>query len=385
MTFEYYISQGADRLRCGYTTGTCAALAAQAAVTLLLTGVAPASASIRTPTGILVQAPVQKPALHGHTATCAIQKDAGDDPDVTAGALVFASVQKQTTSGVTIDGGRGVGRVTKPGLDQPVGAAAINHVPRQMIADAAQKAAAACGYRGGLRVVISLPAGVALAAKTFNPQLGIVGGVSILGTSGIVMPQSVQALLDTIGVQLRMHRAEGAQSVVLSPGNYSKEFLPKLYELYPGLKAVPQVTCANFIGDSLDLAAQAGYQNVLVLSHIGKLVKVAGGILNTHSRFGDCRAELFTAHAALAGASQETARALMEARTTDACIAILDGAGLRAPVLQSLLHAIQRQLSRRAAGRCAVGAATFIAQYGFLGATEEGQRLLEMLGPEARS
>ena len=374
MTFEYYISQGADRLRCGYTTGTCAALAAQAAVTLLLTGVAPASASIRTPTGILVQAPVQKPALHGHTATCAIQKDAGDDPDVTAGALVFASVQKQTTSGVTIDGGRGVGRVTKPGLDQPVGAAAINHVPRQMIADAAQKAAAACGYRGGLRVVISLPAGVALAAKTFNPQLGIVGGVSILGTSGIVMPQSVQALLDTIGVQLRMHRAEGAQSVVLSPGNYSKEFLPKLYELYPGLKAVPQVTCANFIGDSLDLAAQAGYHNVLVL-----------GILNTHSRFGDCRAELFTAHAALAGASQETARALMEARTTDACIAILDGAGLRAPVLQSLLHAIQRQLSRRAAGRYAVGAVTFSAQYGLLGATEEGLRLLETLGPEARS
>ena len=206
---ELYIPVGRQKLRCGYTTGTCAAAAAAGAAARLLTGETLPAVRIITPAGVAVEAELLQHAAGEGWAACAVRKDGGDDPDVTDGALIFARVERTDTPGIIIDGGEGVGRVTLPGLDQPVGAAAINSTPRRMIAEQLETAAARAGYTGGLRAVISVPEGEALAKRTFNPRLGIVGGISILGTSGIVKPMSEAALLDSLYLEMDQRRAAG--------------------------------------------------------------------------------------------------------------------------------------------------------------------------------
>ena len=217
---EEYLVKDGKRLRLGYTTGSCAAAAAKAAAWMLLTGRRKESICLQTPKGIELNLKVLDIQMLADEARCAIQKDSGDDPDVTRGTLIFAAVRKSATPGVTIDGGEGVGRVTKPGLDQPGGAAAINSVPRKMIEENVREVCMLVGYDGGIDVTISAPEGEALAKKTFNPRLGIEGGISILGTTGIVEPMSEQALLDTIHVELRQRRENGADYILLAPGNY---------------------------------------------------------------------------------------------------------------------------------------------------------------------
>lgn len=375
MAFELYIRQDGKRLRCGYTTGTCAALAAKAAARTLLTGVCPEEETVVTPKGPAVTVPVRLLPSEGAAVCCAVQKDGGDDIDATHGAWICASVEK-SPSGVTIDGGQGVGRVTQPGLDQPVGAAAINSTPRRMIAEAVEEVAFQSGYSGGFRVTISVPDGAELAKKTFNPVLGIVGGISILGTGGIVEPQSLRALLDSLAVEVRVHAARGVKDLIVTPGNYGQHFLTA----FPGLASMPQVKCANFIGATLDLCAEHSMERVLLVGHLGKMVKLAGGIMDTHSRVADCRVELFAAHAALAGASRETVAQLMAAATSDACIDILDRAGLREHVLSSLTDAAQTHLDRRAGGALRVGLVTFSNQYGLLTVSHTAKELLQEWG-----
>ena len=372
MAFEHYIRSGQKKLRCGYTTGTCAALAAAGAARLLLTGTAPESVRLLTPKGLVVEVALEECRLVGGAARAAVVKDGGDDIDVTSGHRIAAQVEK-IASGIEIEGGEGVGRVTKPGLEQPVGAAAINRVPRQMIAAALEEACAESGYAGGLRAVISVPDGAAIAEKTFNPMLGIEGGISILGTSGIVEPMSERAIVDTIALEIRQAAANGARRLLLTPGNYGMDFLRRSGVDTQG---IPCVKYSNFIGDAIDIAVTEGIKSALVVGHIGKLVKLAGGIMNTHSRVADCRSELFCAHAALCGADRALCRALMDAVTTDECIALLDGALLREAVLQSLLEAVQRHLDRRAAGAIRLGAVTFSNEYGLLGSTEGAKELL---------
>ena len=373
--FAHYVRSGQSLLRCGYTTGTCAALAAAGAARLLLTGKAPEALSLTTPKGLEVAVPPAGAELlePGRRARCAVRKDAGDDYDVTDGMLIWAEVTRSPRPGVRIDGGEGVGRVTRPGLDQPVGAAAINRVPRRMIEEQVQAVCARLGCADGMEVIISIPGGEERAARTFNPVLGVEGGLSILGTSGIVEPMSEQAIVDTIALQLRQ-AAVSSTDLILTPGNYGEDFLKST-----GLDGlgVPVVKYSNFLGDALDIAAGSGFRRVLVAGHIGKLVKAAGGIMNTHSRYADCRTELFCAHAALCGANVELCRKLMGAATTDACLELLDGAGLREPVLDSLLAAIQLHLERRAAGAYAVGAVIFSNVYGPLGRTGKANEILE--------
>ena len=377
--FEHYVRSGQKLLRCGYTTGTCAALGAAGAARLLLTGSVPESVALRTPKGIVVEVAPLFCRRTEHGAECAIEKDGGDDVDVTTGLPVIATVELLLgTSDIRIAGGQGVGRVTKPGLDQPVGEAAINHVPRQMIAEALKKEAETACYTGGFAVTISIQGGEEVAKRTFNPHIGVEGGLSVLGTSGIVEPMSQQAILDTIQLEmnqaaLRAKAAAGPRRLILAPGNYGLDYL---HETYPEFAAIPVVKTSNFIGDTLDMAASAGFEEVLLVGHVGKLCKLAGGIMNTHSHTADCRTELFCTHAALCGASQETCRALFEAVTTDACLDILDAAGLRAPVLESLLAAIQLHLDRRAAEAFRVGAILFSNQHGPLGQTQTAAQIL---------
>ena len=377
--FEHYVRSGQKLLRCGYTTGTCAALGAAGAARLLLTGREPETVALRTPKGIVVEvAPIYCHRTDAG-AVCAIRKDGGDDVDVTTGLPVIASVVLEPDApGVRIFGGEGVGRVTKPGLDQPVGEAAINHVPRRMIAEALEREAENAAYTGGFAVTISVEGGAETAKRTFNPHIGVEGGLSILGTSGIVEPMSQQAILDTIQLEmnqaaLRTKNAPGPRRLVLAPGNYGLDYLASAL---PQFERFPVVKTSNFIGDTLDMAATAKFEEVLLVGHVGKLCKLAAGVMNTHSHTADGRAEVFCAHAALCGAAHEVCAALMDAATTDACLDILDGAQLRAPVLESILAAIQMHLDRRAGGAFRVGAVLFSNQHGPLGETKTAKELM---------
>ena len=372
--FEHYVRSGQKLLRCGYTTGTCAALAATGAARLLLTGAVPESISLQTPKGIVVEVAPLFCRRTAAGAECAIEKDGGDDVDVTTGLPVIAAVELRQDPSITLQGGKGVGRVTKPGLDQPVGEAAINHVPRQMIESALRAEAEAAGYPGGFGVTISIQGGEEVARRTFNPHIGVEGGLSVLGTSGIVEPMSQQAILDTIQLEMDQAALANPRQLILAPGNYGLDYLR---DAYPEFAGIPVVKTSNFIGDTLDMAAAAGFKEVLLVGHVGKLCKLAGGIMNTHSHTADCRTELFCAHAALCGADRALCARLMDAATTDACLDLLDQAQLRVPVLESLLAAIQLHLDRRAAGTFRVGAVLFSNQHGPLGTTQTAKELLE--------
>ena len=375
MVLDYFIRSGQKQLRCGYTTGTCAALASAGAARLLLCGETPETLSLMTPKGIAVEVIPAYCRMEGDQAVCGVVKDGGDDADATHGLTIEAYIRKNACGGISIDGGKGVGRVTKPGLDQPVGFAAINRVPRRMIEEQVQKVCRQAGYSGGLDVTICIPGGEEVAKKTFNPMLGVEGGLSVLGTSGIVEPMSEQALVDTIAVELRQTAALGSKRLILTPGNYGQDFLR---ENRIAEKPVPVVKCSNFIGDALDIASTYPFEEVLLVGHIGKLVKLAGGVMNTHSRYADCRTELVCAHAAVCGASREVCTALMQAATTDACIEILDDAGLRTPVLESLLQAIQQHIDHRVQGKYRIGAVLFSNQYGLLGKTETAKEIIQL-------
>ena len=371
---ELYIPVGRQKLRCGYTTGTCAAAAAAGAAARLLTGETLPAVRIATPAGVAVEAELLQHAAGEGWAACAVRKDGGDDPDVTDGALIFARVERTDTPGIIIDGGEGVGRVTLPGLDQPVGAAAINSTPRRMIAEQLESAAAKVGYTGGLRAVISVPEGEALAKRTFNPRLGIVGGISILGTSGIVKPMSEAALLDSLYLEMDQRRAAGTEDLLLTPGNYGEAFAREAL----GLNLDRWCMCSNYLGAAIDHAAGAGFRSVLVVGHLGKLIKAAAGCMNTHSKTADARRETLTAHAALAGADGALLRALFDSPTTDAGVELLQQASLLGPVMASIGEALDGQLKRRAGEGLTIEALFFSNQYGILGKTPGAERLLAL-------
>ena len=371
---ELYIPVGRQKLRCGYTTGTCAAAAAAGAAARLLTGETLPAVRIITPAGVAVEAELLQHAAGEGWAACAVRKDGGDDPDVTDGALIFARVERTDTPGIIIDGGEGVGRVTLPGLDQPVGAAAINSTPRRMIAEQLESAAAKAGYTGGLRAVISVPEGEALAKRTFNPRLGIVGGISILGTSGIVKPMSEAALLDSLYLEMDQRRAAGTEDLLLTPGNYGESFAREVL----GLNLDRWCMCSNYLGAAIDHAAGAGFRSVLVVGHLGKLIKAAAGCMNTHSKTADARRETLTAHAALAGADGALLRALFDSPTTDAGVELLKQAGLLGPVMASIGEALDGQLKRRAGEGLTIEALFFSNQYGILGKTPGAEALLAL-------
>ena len=338
---EHFVAVGQQTMRCGYTTGTCAAAAALAAAKALLNGEFPAQVTIDTPAGIAVTVEIVDLELTADHAACAVKKDGGDDIDATSGAKIRAVVSR-IPAGIEIDGGDGVGRVTKAGLDQPVGAAAINSVPRKMIEEALKKALS--GYQGGLRAVIEVPDGAEIAKKTFNPRLGIEGGISILGSTGIVRPMSRQALVDTTRAELKVRRAEGVKDLLLTPGNYGEAYIRDVL----GLPLSQAVQCSNYIGAALDDAVRLGFSSVLLVGHLGKLTKLAAGITDTHSRTADGRREVFVTHAALLGAPVALLQKLYEAPTTDAAVALLQEAGMLEPVLTAIAKAVGETLAHRA-------------------------------------
>ena len=371
---EYRIKDG-KKLRLGYTTGSCAAAAAKAAAWMLLTGQRKERIQLNTPKGITLDLQVCDIRMEPDRVSCAIEKDSGDDPDVTKGMHITAAVSRRREPGVLIDGGEGVGRVTKPGLDQPVGNAAINSVPRQMIRENLEQVIRTADYHGGLEVLISAPGGEEIAQKTFNPRLGIVGGISILGTSGIVEPMSEDALVESIRVEMRQRAASGASYLLVTPGNYGEAFLRE----HMTLPFSESVKCSNFVGQTIDMAMQLGVRGILFVAHIGKFVKVAAGIMNTHSRWADGRGEILAANALRAGLSREAALEILEAATTEEALSVVIREGLLDAVMKQLTTRIHDHLNRRGGGQMLLGAVLYSNQWGYLGQTESAEELIRLL------
>lgn len=361
---------------------------------MLLTGRVKTEITIETPKGISYTARILDIVRGENEVSCAVEKDGGDDPDITTGAWIYAKVSYAEVSHakifheqffaeksgleIEIEGGVGVGRVTRAGLDQPVGNAAINRVPREMIRKEVTEVCRLADYSGSLRVEISAPEGERLARQTFNPRLGIVGGISILGTSGIVEPMSSQAVLDTIKVELKQRRAEGFDYAAVSPGNYGLEFMKKTYDY----DLDRSIKCSNFIGETIDMAVELGFRKLLLTGHVGKLIKIAGGIMNTHSKEADCRMELLAAFAVRERMDVRQIENIMECATTEEAVRILKENGKLKPVMEYAAKRICYYMEKRAGDRLKADCILYTNECGKLAESREAGEWFTLLAQE---
>ena len=380
---DKYIIKNNKRLRYGYTTGSCAAGATRGAVRMLLSGASLSEVELQTPKGITLNLQLHDITRGETHVSCAVQKDAGDDPDTTNGILVYAKVEKisaeaakniidnQNTdskkviihSSIILDGGVGVGRVTKPGLSQKVGEAAINPVPKAMILREAEEAAQEYDYEGYLKITISVPE----------------GGISILGTSGIVEPMSERALIASIQVEMKQHFFQGENYILVTPGNYGADYLRE----HMTIPFENNIKCSNYVGETIDMAIDMGVKGILFVAHIGKFVKVAAGIMNTHSHCADGRMEVLCASAIRAGGTLECAREILEAGTTDEALAVIDRYGILKQTMAIVMEKIQFYLDHRSYEQILLGAVVFSNVYGLLGQTRDALKLMEAIQEQA--
>lgn len=356
-------------LRAGYTTGSCAAAAASAAVQLLYNRLDRPTVDVDTPAGIRLTLPLALQEAGEGWARAGVRKDAGDDPDVTHGTVIMALAKPLADGEIRLDGGEGVGRVTKPGLAVSVGEAAINPVPRSQIFAAVSDVL----YPGeGVTIIISVPGGEELAKRTLNPELGIIGGISILGTTGIVEPMSSDAFKRSLVPQIDVALAVGCRRLVLTPGKMGKRNVLSRLPVQP--EAV--VVMSNFVGTMLTACAAKGVEEVLLFGHIGKLVKVAAGITDTHSKVADARRETLVAHGALAGLPLESLNALMAHNTADESAGYLISQGY-VQVLKAVAEAAARRAEAMVKGKLRVGCVMLNLAGEILAADIWGSRWLE--------
>jgi cobalt-precorrin-5B (C1)-methyltransferase len=297
-------------LRSGYTTGTCATAVAKAATWMLLQQNQLDHVHVTLPDNQQVILDINLHQLNTDIVKCGTVKDAGDDPDVTHGLEIIAQARYISECKTSIKGGDGIGQVTKPGLAVPVGQPAINPVPLQMITQAVEELRP---ENKGIEVTISAPGGDQIAQRTFNPQLGIVGGISILGTTGIVKPMSEEGLKNSLVVKLQQLAAWGYNKAIFCPGNYGKTFSEQQFQ-YDEEKIV---LTSNYIGFMLEQAVKNGFKKIILIGHLGKLVKLAGGIFQTHSRTADARNEILAAHYLQYSNNVESFKQIMSSNTTE--------------------------------------------------------------------
>lgn len=378
---DAFLVKGGKKLRLGYTTGSCAAAAVQAAAARLLIGEIRENVRIMTPKGIALCLPARLVSETPQSVVFEVQKDGGDDPDATHGLMIRAEVSRIPERDIVIDGGKGVGRVTRPGLDQPVGEAAINRVPREMIREQAKSVMRQAGYNGGLCVIITVPGGEETAKRTFNPRLGILGGISILGTSGIVMPMSEEALIATIRAEMQMRRAAGDTYLLAVPGNYGEDFLSR----YPFIDKSRAVKCSNYVGAVLEMAVEMGFEGILFVAHIGKFIKVSGGIMNTHSHQADCRAELLGAQAFRAGADPETVGRILGTDTTEEAVRILKEKQILSETMAVVMERIVFYMQHHTEGKLRTEAVLFSSVFGVLGESKGAAGMAEYFGKQMDS
>ena len=398
---EFYTYVNQTKMRRGITTGTCAAAAAAAAAASLLEGRSPEQVMILTPKGLRLSVPVFCYERGRDWVSCCVRKDAGDDPDVTDGTIIKVLVSRDPERGkestdektepvqtgrwyeyreeeisLYLRGGKGIGLVTRAGLGCPPGMWAINPVPRQMIFRQAADALGRTGEKGPLYITVSAPDGENLASRTFNPQLGIQGGISILGTSGIVEPMSQSALIETIRLEIRQRAEEGERILLATPGNYGRHFIRE----FLALSAEDAVKCSNFIGETIDLAVQYGFREMLLVGHAGKLIKAAAGVMNTHSSMADGRMECLAAWAGACNAGAERINRILSAVTVDEALGILEEQeGLREAVMEKVMEQIEKHLKHRAGERLAIEAVLFTNDRGILGETAGAKGMMEQV------
>lgn len=368
---DKYVVKNGKKMKYGYTTGSCAAAAAKAAAYMALKNKIIDKIDIETPKGWILTLDVIGPAIKikGQLAFCFIKKDAGDDPDITHGILIGADVEIIDTPDIIIKGGEGVGKITKPGLYLPVGQPAINPAPLEMIRSEVLKV---LPDNKGAIITIIVPEGEKIAKKTFNPKLGIQGGISILGTSGIVEPMSDEAFKESIIIELNMAVNNGLDKLVLVPGNYGEENAQKLF----GIDKANIIKISNFIGFILDKCIEKKIEKVLLIGHIGKLVKLAGGIFNTHSRVADGRLEIIAANLALIGASKEVIKKVFQCVTTEGAVNLIE---------EYKYHEVYGILCRKAEERCIsythenleIGVVMFSMEKGLLAIGDKAKEILE--------
>lgn len=375
---DLYVIRGNKKLRFGYTTGSCAAAACKAATKIFLGKEKMETVELMTPKGILLSLQLEEIKQEESAVICGVRKDGGDDPDTTNGLLIFARVEKCQKPGIQLDGGVGVGRVTRPGLSQEIGEAAINPVPKAMILKVAEEVCQEYDYEGGLKVTIFVPDGEEAAKKTFNPRLGILGGISILGTSGIVEPMSEAALIESIRVEMRQRHAQGEEYILATPGNYGADYLRE----HMTLPYEKNIKCSNYVGETIDMAVDMGVKGILFVAHIGKFVKLASGIMNTHSHSADARMETIASNAIRAGAPLACAKKILEGTTTDEALDILSEYGFLEKTMEEILSRIQYYLNHRSYSRILLGAVVFNNIYGYLGQTEDAGELIKRINKE---
>lgn len=327
-------------LRYGITTGACAAAAAKAALITLLDKPVE-RVSVPTPIGLRLEVPVKECRKIGsESAVACVVKDSGDDVDVTDGLNIMATVRVTDDGKLAIKGGEGVGIVTKPGLPVPVGEPAINPVPRMMIENALREV---LPPGKGVEVSFEVPGGREVAEKTFNPKLGIVGGISILGTTGIVKPYSLEAYRRSIVPQIDVALASGYKCVFLVPGNIGAKFAKQIFN-------VPEdtiVQTGDFIGYMLRKAVEKGVKNIVLLGHAGKLVKLAAGIFNTHHKVADARMEVLAAYAGAAGAKPQIIDKILHSNTAEEAIALLKEEKLAKPTFDLIAERIRLRCTEK--------------------------------------
>lgn len=317
MKLDMYVIKDGKELRCGYTTGSCATAAAKAAVTMLETGKIVNYIEIDTPAGVRLKLEINNQKIHRNKASCSVVKDGGDDPDVTDGMEIFAKVEKRDDNKILIDGGIGIGRIMRKGLFGKIGEAAINPVPRQMI-EKEIKGISNQGYN----VIIYAPEGEKISEKTYNKNIGIQGGISIIGTKGIVYPMSEEALIKTIYMEVdAIEDSYGKDNIILVPGNYGEKLVETL-DLQGGV-----VKISNFIGDSILYIYSKGFKSITLVGHIGKFAKLSIGVFNTHSKVCDGRMEAFVYYLALRGAPKSLLEKVNNAITAEEGLDICIDAG----------------------------------------------------------
>lgn len=348
-----------SEMRKGYTTGTCAAAASKAAAMMLLGGKIIDNINVILPKGEILNIEIKNIKIDSDYAVCAVKKDSGDDPDITNGIYIYSKVSL-CNKGINITGGKGIGKVTREGLDQPVGEYAINSVPRKSIADNIKEVCNFYEYSGGVNIEISAPQGEILSQKTFNPRLGIVGGISVLGTSGIVEPMSEKALIDTIAAEINVV-SKKYDYIVGVPGNYGADFaVEKL-----GINRDRIVTMSNYIGETIDISKSKGIKGLIIVGHLGKMVKLGGGIMNTHSRIADCRMEILAACGMRANVNNEILCQILNCITTDEAVDLLLKNGIIKDITDQLIKRIDYYIKLRA-DNMEIGAVVFSNKYGIL-------------------
>ncbi len=365
---ERFTVKNGKRLRSGFTTGACAAGAAKYAAHMLFTGENTGSVSINTPAGINPEFKVIDVVLRDSYAECSIIKDAGDDPDITNGIRITARAEFIPGDTVEVLGGTGIGVVTRKGLSVAPGKHAINPEPMKMIL---REVESVRPPGRGLLITISAPDGVDIAEKTFNPRLGIEGGISILGTTGIVEPMSSDAARESISLEISMLKESGEQCAVFVPGRYGKDFAVNNCGIAEGRI----ISIGNYAGYLLEQAVYYGMKDIVLVGHTGKLVKLAGGNFEMHSRVSDAKFEIIAANYILCGGKSETAVRIMNCTTTEEALEYIDVEGF----YPHICGRIRERCMAHIYNRMNIEVVIFSMERGLLAATDGADKLIEKM------